>query len=92
MFPSNAGTALSFSKVIGGISKTLGIVNQAIPIYKEVKPVVGKATGLYSIVKEFKNTPTIQKNTENVKKTVTHEVPQTQKKKISSSNSPIFFQ
>lgn len=58
MFPSSAvSSGLSLSKIAGGISKTLGIVNQAIPIYKEVKPMAQKAGNLFSIYKEFKKAP-----------------------------------
>lgn len=56
MFPSSsAASGLTFTKVIGGISKTLGVVNQAIPIYKEIKPIAGKARDMYAIFKEFGN-------------------------------------
>lgn len=59
MFGNLSGASpLTFTKVITGISKTLGIVNQAIPIYKEAKPIIQNAKNVYSIFKEFKSTPT----------------------------------
>ena len=36
--PNTIRTTLTLPKVLSGISKGLGIANQAIPIYKEVKP------------------------------------------------------
>lgn len=35
--------SFSLIKLIGGLSKTLNIVNQLLPLYKQVKPYVGKA-------------------------------------------------
>ena len=44
MFGTNiARSSLSLTKVLSGISKGLGIVNQAIPIYKEIKPMMSNA-------------------------------------------------
>ena len=53
-----AGRGLSFGKILGGISKTLGVVNQIIPIYKEAKPMINNAKTALSIVKEFGNSTT----------------------------------
>ena len=44
---------LSLTKVLSGISKGLGIVNQALPIYKEIKPMVTNAKKIIDITKEF---------------------------------------
>ena len=45
---------LSFTKIISGISKSLNIVNQVIPLYKEVKPIISNASGILSVFKEIK--------------------------------------
>ena len=97
MFPSSSITSgLTFTKVIGGISKTLGIVNQAIPIYKEVKPIIGRASNIYSIFKEFRNAPNANSNSNSANniKTITPTSINniTQKKVNNSSSLPIFFQ
>ncbi len=80
---TNLTSSLSLGKVISGISKTLGIANQVIPIYKEVKPIIGNARNLFSIMKEFRNDKTVvstaRTNTSN-----------NQIKKINSVN-PVFF-
>lgn len=44
---------LSFTKIISGISKSLNIVNQVIPLYKEVKPIISNASGILSVFKEM---------------------------------------
>ena len=56
--PRILGSGLSFTKVIGGISKTLGVVNELIPLYKEAKPLVSNARNAISLIKEFSNTTT----------------------------------
>ena len=54
MFGTNiARSSLSLTKVLSGISKGLGIVNQAIPIYKEIKPMMSNAKKVLEIAKEL---------------------------------------
>ena len=48
----------SLTSMLGGISKTLGVVNQIIPIYKEAKPMINNARNALSLIKEFGNTTT----------------------------------
>ena len=56
----------SVSNIVGGLSKTLGLVNQIIPLYKEAKPMIQNARNTISLIKEFSNTTTnkIKINTE----------------------------
>lgn len=63
-------STFSIGKLIGGLSKTLGVVNQVIPLYKEAKPMLENAKNAFSLIKEFSNTSTerVQKN---VKKNIT---------------------
>ena len=91
MFGTNiARNSLSLTKVLSGISKGLGIVNQAIPIYKEIKPMMSNAKKVLEIAKEFNkssNTKTIDVTTKKeVTKTVTPSV------LTNSSPNPVFFQ
>ena len=91
MFGTNiARSSLSLTKVLSGISKGLGIVNQAIPIYKEIKPMMSNARKVLEIVKEFNkssNTKTIDVTPKKeVTKTVTPSV------LTNSSPNPVFFQ
>lgn len=79
--------SLSLSKVLTGLSKGLGIVNQAIPIYKEVKPMVSNARKVLSVVKEI-NKP--NNNTKIIDIEPKKEV--TEKVTPNNNNSPVFFQ
>lgn len=53
---------LTFTKVIEGISKTLQIANQVIPLYQKAKPMISNARSMMGILKEFtkKNSKTIE--------------------------------
>ena len=55
MYGNNLGSNLSLGKVLSGISKTLNIVNQAIPIYNQLKPIVSNASNSLSVFKEMNN-------------------------------------
>ena len=53
MFPNPVRSGLTLTKVIGGMSKTLNVVNQLIPLYKEAKPMLSNAQNAFKIAKEF---------------------------------------
>ena len=91
MYPGNF-SGLSFGKVIGGISKTLNLVNQAIPLYKQMRPLISNAGSILSIFREF-NKPDVVKNS-NEKSITMHDASLPIKTKIPSisTNSPTFFQ
>lgn len=87
IFPST----LTIPKILGGINKTLGVVNQIIPLYKEAKPMVNNARNALSMLKEMSNMTTtkIMTNTEKNLKPL--------KEKINNLNTvnqkgPTFFQ
>lgn len=89
MFGQNTlSSALTLAKVLGGIKTSLNIVNQVIPIYKEVKPMLTNARKVLNVLKEI-NVPSPTKsdkvtlNTSSKKKTV---------KSSSLQSNPVFFQ
>lgn len=91
MFGNNvATTGLTFSKVLGGISKTLSIANQVIPLYQQAKPMINNAKTIMSVLKglnkkETQNQPTnktTEKETQNIEK----------KELTDFKNAPSFFQ
>ena len=63
----------SFQSLLTNTQKTLNIINQALPIVKEVKPIVNNARTLFGVMKGFnkvdnRNNYTISKEvTNNVK-------------------------
>lgn len=56
----NLFRGINFSSILSGTQKTLGIVNQAIPLVKQAKPVLNNAKTMFRVMNEFKkvDTPT----------------------------------
>lgn len=48
----------SLTKIIGGLSKTLNVVNQLIPLYNQVKPYIAKANKFKSNINNISIKPT----------------------------------
>lgn len=67
------------SSIISGTQKTLGVINQAIPVIKQVKPVVNNAKTMFKVMNEFKKTDTPKQS-----KTTNQKV---QKDNIASTNA-----
>ena len=90
MFGNPYGTGLNFTKVLSGISKTLNVANQVIPIYKEAKPMINNAKTILGALKDIgkNNNKTTSSNNSN---NVSIKKEETPIKDISSSNAPRFF-
>jgi hypothetical protein len=89
----NGSNMLTLPKVISGISKTLNIVNQAIPIYQQVKPIIANAGNILKIFNEI-NTPDSNNKNNNVQKDIDYKdakIIETKKEPIYS-NGLTFFQ
>lgn len=54
LFARIFGSGINFSSILSGTQKTLNIINQAIPIVKEVKPIINNAKTMFNIMSEFK--------------------------------------
>ncbi len=76
MFGPRLTGGFSFGRMLGGIGKTLNVINEVIPLYKEAKPLVTNARNAISLLKEFSNTSTkrimdnTQKNTAFIKEKI----------------------
>lgn len=90
MFGNPINSGLTLGKVISGISKTLSVANQVIPLYREAKPMINNAKTILSVLRDVgvktnnSNNTTSNKNANNIKKDTTKDV------QISSGN-PTFF-
>jgi len=82
MFGNEVKSGLTMTKVIGGLTKTLNIANQAIPLYKEAKPMINNARNIYSVLKSFANNKNNSFNNNVNNKKITYE---------KKSNNPTFF-
>lgn len=84
---SGIAGGLSLVKIINGISKTLSIANQVIPIYQKAKPALSNIRNVFGILKEM-NKPTKETKKEiNIKPLQSDET----KTKPIETKSPTFF-
>lgn len=77
---------ISLLKIITGLSKTLNIAKQLLPIYKQVKPLISTYTN------SLKKLPLNNQTRNNTKQINTSTTEHTQDITTSSSNKPTFFQ
>ncbi len=86
---------LSLGSIVSGTQRTLGIVNQAIPIIKQMSPVVKNAKTMFRVMNEFKKTDvpaTSNKKINNQRKNnVQTEVKTDDANITSNNNGPTFF-
>ena len=91
MFGANVQGGLTFTKVLSGISKTLSVANQVIPLYREAKPMIKNAKTILSVLKEMNgnnnNKTPVKKQNGPIKKDSMEEV----KTFTNYNNSPKFF-
>lgn len=79
------GNKLTLSSILSGTGKVVNFANQAIPLVKQINPVIKNAKTMFKVMNEFKKVETpnkVQNSTEEKKEEV-----------ISTSNTggPTFF-
>ena len=74
---------ITFSGILNGASKTLGVINQAIPVFYQVKPVWNNAKTMFKVAKEF-NSSSKTIETKPKEENIINQ-------KKENSNSPTFF-
>jgi len=78
-------SSFTFSKVLSGAYKTLGLANQIIPLYQQVSPMVKNAKSAFSVLKNFNKNTKVNTVKPIIKKNIKSE------KKELSLNNPVFF-
>lgn len=53
---------INFHSILNGTQRTLNIVNQAIPLVKQVQPILRNARTMFKVVNEFKKTDIYKEN------------------------------
>jgi len=95
MFGTPVSSGLTLGKVISGISKTLSVANQVIPLYQQAKPMIHNAKTILSVLKDVNkpNTNTISNNKKATNNIVTNSEKSITSKEpiIRTNNSPVFF-
>lgn len=82
MFPGSS-SGLSLVKIISGLSKSLNIAREVIPIYQQAKPMISNARKAFEVLKGF-NT----KVSSNQNKTISEN---RDSYVVSNPNNPSFF-
>lgn len=80
-------TGINFGNILNGTQKVLNLANQAIPLVKEVKPMIGNAKTMFKVMNEFKRVekPTNKQNS--IEKEKNDEI----NNKSSYDDGPKFF-
>ncbi len=76
---------ITFSSILNGTSKTLGVINQAIPVFYQVKPIWRNAKTMFRVVKGLNSKDDVPANEINEKNKLKSN------KKEASGNAPTFF-
>lgn len=84
---------ISFSKILNGTQKVLGIANQAIPLVKQVGPVINNTKTMFRIMNEFKKGDKSSKDTKhnNIVNKLTNNSTTQANTTYSTNNGPTFF-
>lgn len=93
-----AGRGISLSTIINGTQRTLGLVNQAIPLVKQVTPVMKNARTMFRVMNEFKkvdapvtNNTNSTNNVSSIDNSINEENTVSEEKQTLSSGGPTFF-
>ena len=86
MFSNVISSGITLAKVLSGLSKTINIAKEVIPLYESVKPMIGSAKNLPKILNSLKRGSKVSESTKEVNSS-------TIKTTIESSliNNPTFF-
>lgn len=86
---------LTFTRIIGGLSKTINIANQVIPLYKQAKPLINGFSESKKVIKSlaanFMSDVKKNNNDNNKKREKIIDVNPKSIKEIELPNSPTFF-
>ena len=80
-------STFTFSGLLNGASKTLGVINQAIPVFYQIKPIINNAKTIFKIAGSMQEEPnnTVTETSEIIKTDITPI------ENSNQSNSPIFY-
>lgn len=92
LFRRLLGNGINWSSILTNTQKTLGVVNQAIPVFKQVSPMVKNAKTMFKVMNEFKkeDIPTTN-NLDNSNTTIVNETVNIKNSQDNVNNGPTFF-
>lgn len=81
---------INFSSILNGTQKTITFMNQAIPMVKQISPLVKNTKTMFKVMNEFKKSDSKKTNVSITKpESIEKVVPNTST--TSNNNSPTFF-
>lgn len=83
---ATGASKITFSSLLNGASKTLGVINQAIPVFYQVKPIWNNARTMFRVVKEINS-----KDNSDPSNNITKQTTNSPQKKVETDNAPTFF-
>lgn len=86
---------INWGSILNNTQRTLGIINQAIPVVKQVSPVMKNARTMFQVMNEFKkvDTPTTSSNQTTTRPSTSsiEKKSETSSNIVSEENQPTFF-
>ena len=86
------GNGITLGGILNGTQRALNFANQAIPLVKQVKPMIGNAKTMFKVMNEFKRTEKPKQNTNtNTTSNMIKEETIIENNYISTEEGPTFF-
>lgn len=87
------GRNITLSGIFNGTQRVLNFANQAIPLVKQVRPMIGNAKTMFKVMNEFKrvDAPKNTKKISNASKNTQNTIQQTNPTNEQNTNGPTFF-
>ena len=82
---------INYGGILNNVSRTLGVVKDAIPIVKEVRPMIGNIRSIVKIASAFKDETDTNIKKENVPNTSSSNSTNVSNTNTSYNNEPNFF-
>lgn len=97
LFSNLFKNGINWSSILSGTQKTLNIANQAIPLVKQITPVMKNAKTMFSIMNEFKKVDTPPSNQETTSSQTNNKITEAKENEEEityrniNNNGPTFF-
>lgn len=82
------GGGIKWGSLLSGTQKVLGVANQAIPVIRQISPVMKNAKTMFKVMNEFKKVDTPPTATESQQEPAIQEIKET---KTQTTEGPTFF-
>ena len=94
-----SGSGITIGKILNGTQRALNFANQAIPLVKQVRPMIGNAKTMFKVMNEFKKSEKPKQNTKidsnnvvgNEKGTLNSVFDNTKEDTYTTDDGPTFF-